>query len=84
MISTPSRSSSVPVKRSRIDLSPHSGGSTLDRLQLMAGEIDMPPYMKLIIDVLDDTRRQLMEVNKRNEEILQENKRLREENSILK
>ncbi|VDO51504.1 unnamed protein product [Haemonchus placei] len=40
-------------------------------------------YMKIIIDVLEETCRQLVEVHERNDDILEENKQLREEISLL-
>ncbi|KAK6024626.1 hypothetical protein OSTOST_09561, partial [Ostertagia ostertagi] len=45
---------------------------------------DMPPYMRVVIDVLLDTRRELLDVIKRSDAILEENRKLREENFALK
>ncbi|XGW29149.1 hypothetical protein V3C99_008724 [Haemonchus contortus] len=84
MLSSPLRSSSVPVKRSRVDTSPQVHVCALDKLRDITSDRDMPPYMKVVIDVLLDTKRELLDVIKRSDAILEENRKLREENFALK
>lgn len=45
---------------------------------------DVPPYVRVIIDALVETKRLLTEISKRNEEVIEENRKLRKENDMLK
>ncbi|KAK6025259.1 hypothetical protein OSTOST_08850, partial [Ostertagia ostertagi] len=72
------------AKRCRMEWSPQPRSSALDRLRAIAAEKEMPSFMKIIIEFMDETRRELTEINRRNVDILEENKKLREENSSLR
>lgn len=82
---TPGRSSSVPaIKRRHVEiLSP-------DKDQILANMIvdfqtsDFPPYLKLILDALVDTREQLKSVKELCDKINEENVALRSENLKLR
>lgn len=57
----------------------------------MASAKNVPSYVQIMIDVLAETRKELIEtrkelseINRRRDAILEENKKLREENSLLK
>lgn len=82
MSSTPSRASSVPVKRSRIETSPPTDCS--DRLRILRGEENLPSYIKLLVDVLVDTKKELAELASQCRAAVAENRALREENVSLR
>ncbi|EYC13950.1 hypothetical protein Y032_0042g620 [Ancylostoma ceylanicum] len=84
VVCSPARSSSLPAKRGRMEpMSPTPRSSVVDQLQNLAGDGNIPSYMRLVIDMLLDTKREMMEINRRSCEILEENKKLREENFKL-
>ncbi|VDL64580.1 unnamed protein product [Nippostrongylus brasiliensis] len=93
MLSSPSRSSSAPAKRSRVSSSPsvvHGQGSAMELLSMVSTK-EVPQYVQVMIDALTETRkelletkRELVEVIRRSDAILEENRKLREENSLLK
>lgn len=82
------RASSVPAKRSRVSLTPTNRGQTdghgMGPLDQLLDNHDMPPYMRFVVEVLVETRRELVEIHKRNDAMMEENRKLREENSLLK
>ncbi|EYB81589.1 hypothetical protein Y032_0378g282 [Ancylostoma ceylanicum] len=56
----------------------------MDQLKLLLNDESVPPYMKLIVDFMAETKAEIAELNRRNAIVLEENKKLREENSMLK
>ncbi|PIO77473.1 hypothetical protein TELCIR_00421 [Teladorsagia circumcincta] len=83
MATTPSRSSSVPVKRSRLDLSPQWPAHAEGLKELFLNDA-LPPYCKVLVDVLIDTKKELADLARQCREILAENKSLKEENMSLR
>ncbi|PIO71402.1 hypothetical protein TELCIR_06703 [Teladorsagia circumcincta] len=53
---TPSRSSSVPIKRSRLDLSPRALGTAKDDT--------VPLYIKVVIGMLIDSEKKIAELSR--------------------
>ena len=54
------------------------------RLQCLMSDNSVPDYMRLIIEIMVDTKRELMEMNRKTTAILEENAILRQENLVLK
>lgn len=80
-------SSTVPEKRARRSRPTSSSASSEDpveRLRVMVDNGKVPSHVKLVIDLLMQTRDEAKETSRRNGELLQETNRLREENSELK
>ncbi|KAK5973785.1 hypothetical protein GCK32_001041 [Trichostrongylus colubriformis] len=83
MATMPLRSSLVPVKRSRIDLSPQACG--MDQgLKDLISDAGLPAYAKLLIELLMDMKRNFTDLAVQCKEIMAENKALKEENVSLK
>lgn len=85
---TPSRSCSVPVsrrKRSRIDDAvTMSQKDSLSSLRDIVNDPSIPAYVKLMVDLLLETKEEVKQVNQKNGELMDELLKLREENSRLK
>ena len=85
MIKSPCRSSSVPAhgaKQSRIENSLGSLDRS-NRLNDLFKHEQMPEYMKIIVDIMLETKEQLREISRMNRELADEVKSLRVENDFL-
>lgn len=70
------------AKRSRTDESFHEP-ERLHRLMDIAKEESIPPYMKVVVDVMMEMNEEIKAANRRNRELLDEMERLRRENADL-
>ncbi|KAL6723571.1 hypothetical protein Aduo_018558 [Ancylostoma duodenale] len=77
---SPLRSSSVPVKQGRFDCFSPSHCDSIERLRIMAYNEPIPNFMKLIMEVLIETKKEVTAMNERGAELIRENTRSREEN----
>ncbi|KAL6743452.1 hypothetical protein Aduo_016491 [Ancylostoma duodenale] len=84
MAFSPLRSSSVPVKRGRFDGCSPSFCDSIKRLRTLSDVEPIPNYMKLIMEVLIETKKEVTVMNERVAELIKENTQLREENLSLK
>lgn len=80
---SPVRVSSVAVAKPRRSTTGESA-SDADRLRTLLDNGKIPNYVKLVVELLMETREEVKVLNRRNAELLEEIKSLREENSFLK
>ncbi|EYC14484.1 hypothetical protein Y032_0040g234 [Ancylostoma ceylanicum] len=78
------RSSSVPVKRGRFDGYSPSYSDSIERLRTISDAEPIPNYVKLIMEVLMETKKEVTVMNERVAELIKENTQLREEDLSLK
>ncbi|KAL6727959.1 hypothetical protein Aduo_009787 [Ancylostoma duodenale] len=86
MVNSPSRSCSVPAqraKRSRLEHSPHNMHPET-RLKDLKMDKQLPNYMRTVIEILLETKEEIKQINRRNSELIDEVRHLREENVCLK
>ncbi|VDL84437.1 unnamed protein product [Nippostrongylus brasiliensis] len=82
---TPCRSSSVPAaKRRLVDIESPNKDRTLANMIIDFSTSDYPPYLKIVLDTLLDTREELKSIKELCSKIVDENKALRCENAKLK
>ncbi|EYB83273.1 hypothetical protein Y032_0339g2970 [Ancylostoma ceylanicum] len=83
---SPARSRSVTAKD---DMQMHEEEAVvcmerLDRLKEMANEPRKPNYLKLVVELLVELKKEIKEANARNDQLVEEMQKLREENLVLK
>ncbi|WKX92500.1 hypothetical protein Q1695_010492 [Nippostrongylus brasiliensis] len=80
MVLSPVRSSSVPgrlAKRSRVEDCDDTARETDCRILALANDATMPNYMKLILELVMETKEEMVEIKRRNSELICEIAKLR-------
>ncbi|KIH62252.1 hypothetical protein ANCDUO_07466 [Ancylostoma duodenale] len=85
---SPARRSVLPAKgvaaTSNSQTSSEGQNGLLDQLQALVGNGKVPKYVKLIVELLMETKNEVVSVNRRNADLEEEVRTLREENLELK
>ncbi|KAL6738885.1 hypothetical protein Aduo_012383 [Ancylostoma duodenale] len=84
MSCTPLRSSSVPMKIGRFDSSPVLQVDSFERLRNLTDGDSLPVYMKQLLEVVLDMRKEINSMSNQLVEVVKENNQLREGNSSQK
>ena len=80
----------VPLPAQRMTTRSQTKGTSgskdgaVEQLQALVGNGRVPNYMKLVVELLVETRAEIKDANKRNAELMEEIRLLREENLALK
>ncbi|KAL6742353.1 hypothetical protein Aduo_015510 [Ancylostoma duodenale] len=76
---------SLPAqKKTKANGMPVGDEARMNQLQNLTGNGKVPAYMKLVIELLLETRMEIKTANHKNAELVEEIRLLREENSALK
>ncbi|VDK82471.1 unnamed protein product [Cylicostephanus goldi] len=82
-MTSPFRSSSAPAKRGCFGASFPVPDPT-ERLRAITADEAIPSYLKLMVDILLETKREIADFNQKMSAIIKENVELKEENRKMK